>query len=189
MQALALLEGARPAQVADRLRPASIVVASALCRLDGPPDALNHAVIQRPPAPLHPAVHPARFEPGRQRQTGEGRSRSSRAHLRLGVPTCPVQGADAAVAVEGARDCPRHHIARTPLADRHHGDQPVAPPHVGHGRPPDLGDAPQGDAAPQVGGALRRGDQGPRGRRVIDGLPAHPPPLNALVMQPRARGP
>jgi hypothetical protein len=109
MEALAVIEGKIPAQMAAGGRHASIIVEIDLFILDGSPSAFDEDSVQRSPAPVHTDVHPAGFEPLRKGGAGPLRPLIGVENLRLGVHERSFQGADAEVAVEGARDFPGHH--------------------------------------------------------------------------------
>src|SRR5918998_1283490 len=63
LQALALVEGDIPPQTADSLRNAPVIVARDLLVLEGPPQALDEDVVQRPPPPIHTDPEPTDLEP------------------------------------------------------------------------------------------------------------------------------
>jgi hypothetical protein len=191
MQALAVIEGEIPAQMADGVRHASIIVEIDLFIRDGLPYALDKDVVQRPPAPIHTDVHPARFEPGRKRDAREWRSLISIESLWLGVHERSFQGTDAEVAVEGDRDFPGHHVARTPVEGRHQGDKPMAQANVCAVCTPDLIDARHVYAAQRVWINRLRADQLTEAWLLIDGLQAHQPqpPLDPLVIDLAALSP
>jgi hypothetical protein len=77
LQARALVEGDIPPQTADRLRNAPVIVELDLLVLEGPPQALDEDVVQRPPPPIPTDPDPTDLEP-------LGKSRAGELHTLIG---------------------------------------------------------------------------------------------------------